>query len=156
MDSFGALVFTRIQPETCLGRCFALCSLASLLAAAVSAVSPASCREKNPFHPRQQVIHLSTRLLASPRHPTGSVDSARLGVSPASSKVNLWVAASSREHEKCCNSLRAITGEDAKECAQHWIALCWGRGGVYKKKTSLDESLCLKQEGKEALEYRRM
>lgn len=135
MGSFGALVCVRIQPQMCLSRCFTLCSPAFLLAAAISAISPASWREENSFHPKQQVIHISARLLAClPNIPPGVwIQQDQGSAQPPPSQVNPWFATSSREHKKCCNSLRAIRGEDAKECAQHCIALCWGRRGVYKK-----------------------
>lgn len=86
VGSFGALVYTKIQPEICLCRCFALCSPASLLAAAVSAIPPASCRDENLFHPKQQVIRLSNRLLVCLPAP-GVWIQQDPGVSPVSSRV---------------------------------------------------------------------
>lgn len=78
------------------------------------------------------MIHLSSGLLMCLPDTPLVHGFSRTGISPASSKAKSDLGLS-QEHKKCCNSLRAIRGEDAKECARHWIALCWGRGGVHKK-----------------------
>lgn len=148
MDSLGALVCVRIQPETCFSRCFALCSL---VWAGCSRPGSISCRQQRRESVSSQATgdsSLSQAHGVSPGCPPGSVHPARLGVSPASSKAKSTL----RSLHPAGNARSvAIRREDFKECAQHWIALCWGRESVYKK-SNLGKSLSLETGGEGRLE----
>ena len=135
VDSFGTLVCVRIQPD--LPR-QTLCTVRSGLSAGCSHLSNISGKLQRTDSVSSQanrwfISQPGSLSVSQTPHRERGLSKTWGQPSLLQSQVNPWVSVSSREHEKCCNSLRVIRGEDAKECARHWITLCWGRGGVYKK-----------------------
>lgn len=86
----------------------------------------------------------------SPSHPTRSVDSAGPGVSPASSKAKSAFGLS-WEHEKCCNSLRAIRGRMPKNVLHTGLLYAGAGEALIKNKNILDKSPLLAAGGEGGL-----